>query len=67
MTVMNGRMNGKKTYPKPEEVIVNDLIKALENGVNPWRKEWSCKGGFKNLLTGKIAILQVVVILVLEH
>ena len=53
MTVMNGRMNGKKTYPKPEEVIVNDLIKALENGVNPWRKEWSCKGGFRNLLTGK--------------
>ena len=52
MTVMNSRRNGKKTYPKPEEIIVNDLIKALESGVSPWRKEWSCKGGFRNLLTG---------------
>ena len=50
---MNGRMNGKKDYVKPEEVIVNDLIKALESGVNPWRKEWDCKGGFRNVLTGK--------------
>ena len=32
---MNGQMNGKKSYIKPEEVIVNDLIKALETGVNP--------------------------------
>ena len=54
MTVMNGRMNGKKAdYVKPEEVIVNDLIRALESGVNPWRKEWDCKGGFRNVLTGK--------------
>jgi len=53
MTVMNGRMNGKKDYVKPEEVIVNDLIRALESGVNPWRKEWDCKGGFRNVLTGK--------------
>ena len=30
MTVMNGRMNGKKSYVKPEELIVNELIKALE-------------------------------------
>ena len=50
---MNGRMNGKKDYVKPEEVIVNDLIRALESGVNPWRKEWDCKGGFRNVLTGK--------------
>ena len=51
---MNGRMNGKKAdYVKPEEVIVNDLIRALESGVNPWRKEWDCKGGFRNVLTGK--------------
>ena len=49
---MNGRKAAKKTYPKPEEIIVNDLIKALESGVSPWRKEWSCKGGFRNLLTG---------------
>ena len=54
MTLLNGRMNGKKAdYVKPEEVIVNDLIRALESGVNPWRKEWDCKGGFRNVLTGK--------------
>ena len=30
---MNSRMNAKKgIYAKPEEVIVNDLIEALENG-----------------------------------
>ena len=50
---MNGRMNGKKSYVKPEELIVNELIRALEDGVPVWRKEWSCKGGFRNLLTGK--------------
>ena len=46
-------MNGKKSYVKPEELIVNELIRALEDGVPVWRKEWSCKGGFRNLLTGK--------------
>ena len=50
---MNGRMNAKKSYVKPEEVIVNELIKALEDGVPVWRKEWTVKGGFRNLLTGK--------------
>ena len=53
MTVMNGRMNGKKSYVKPEELIVNELIRALEDGVPVWRKEWTVKGGFRNLLTGK--------------
>ena len=48
---MNVKLNGKKSYPKPEEVIVNDLIEALENGVSPWRKEWTVKGGFRNVLT----------------
>ena len=48
---MNVKMNGKKSYPKPEEVIVNDLIEALENGVSPWRKDWTVKGGFRNVLT----------------
>ena len=46
-------MNGKKSYVKPAELIVNELIRALEDGVPVWRKEWSCKGGFRNLLTGK--------------
>ena len=50
---MNGRMNGKKSYVKPEELIVNELIKALEEGVPVWRKDWTVKGGFRNLLTGK--------------
>ena len=47
MTTMNVKLNEKKPiYAKPEEVIVNDLIQALENGVSPWRKEWTVKGGF---------------------
>ena len=56
MTVLNGKksMNGKKSYLKPEEVIVNDLIKALEDGVPVWRKEWQVKGGFRNVLTGNV-------------
>ena len=51
---MNGRMNGKKAdYVKPEQVIVNELIQALESGnTKLWRKEWTVKGGFRNLLTG---------------
>ena len=53
MTLLNGRMNAKKSYVKPEELIVNELIKALEDGVPVWRKEWTVKGGFRNLLTGK--------------
>ena len=44
MTVMNGRMNGKKDYVKPEELIVNELIQALESGnTKLWRKEWTVK------------------------
>ena len=53
MTLLNGRMNAKKSYVKPEELIVNELIKALEDGVPVWRKDWTVKGGFRNLLTGK--------------
>ena len=54
MTVMNGRMNGKKAdYVKPEQVIVNELIQALESGnTKLWRKEWTVKGGFRNVLSG---------------
>jgi len=53
MTVMNGRMNGKKSQVKPEELIVNELIEAIESGnTKLWRKEWTVKGGFRNLLTG---------------
>ena len=53
MTVMNGRMNGKKSQVKPEELIVNELIEAIESGKPKlWRKEWTVKGGCRNLLTG---------------
>ena len=50
---MNGRMNGKKSQVKPEELIVNELIEAIESGQTKlWRKEWTVKGGFRNVLTG---------------
>ena len=50
---MNGHMNGKKSQVKPEELIVNELIQAIESGQTKlWRKEWTVKGGFRNLLTG---------------
>ena len=53
MTLLNGRMNAKKDYVKPEQVIVNELIQALESGnTKLWRKEWSVKGGFRNVLSG---------------
>ena len=51
---MSGRMKGKKAdYVKPEQVIVNELIQALESGnTKLWRKEWTVKGGFRNVLSG---------------
>ena len=50
---MNGRMNGKKSQVNPEELIVNELIQAIESGnTKLWRKEWTVKGGFRNVLTG---------------
>jgi len=53
MTIMSGRMNGKKSQVKPEELIVNELIEAIESGnTKLWRKEWSVKGGFRNVLSG---------------
>ncbi len=54
MTIMNGRMKGKKAdYVKPEQVIVNELIQALESGnTKLWRREWTVKGGFRNVLSG---------------
>ena len=42
MTVMNGRMNGKKSYVKPEELIVNELIKALEDQRSSMAKRMDC-------------------------
>ena len=47
-------LKGKKAdYVKPEELIVNELIQALESGnTKLWRKEWTVKGGFRNVLSG---------------
>ena len=53
MTLLNSRMKAKKDYVKPEELIVNELIQALESGnTKLWRKEWTVKGGFRNVLSG---------------
>lgn len=53
MTTLNVRMNGKKDYVKPEQVIVNELIEAIESGnTKLWRKDWTVKGGFRNVLSG---------------
>ena len=50
MTLLKGK---KADYVKPEELIVNELIEALESGnTKLWRKEWSVKGGFRNVLSG---------------
>ena len=48
---MNGRK--KADYVKPEELIVNELIQAIESGnTKLWRKDWTVKGGFRNVLSG---------------
>ena len=50
MTLLKGK---KADYVKPEQVIVNELIEALESGnTKLWRKEWTVKGGFRNVLSG---------------
>ena len=50
MTLLKGK---KADYVKPEQVIVNELIQALESGnTKLWRKEWTVKGGFRNVLSG---------------
>jgi antirestriction protein ArdC len=48
-------MPKKKTYsgPKPEEVLVNNLIELMEKGTSPWRKEWDpIHSTHMNLFTG---------------
>ena len=50
MTLLKGK---KADYVKPEQVIVNELIQALESGnTKLCRKEWTVKGGFRNVLSG---------------
>ena len=49
-----------KSQVKPEELIVNELIEAIESGnTKLWRKEWTVKGGFRNLLTGMNIRVQI--------
>ena len=40
----------------PEQKIVNEIIKLIEKGVNPWQKEWTAQtsGNYRNLLTGHL-------------
>jgi antirestriction protein ArdC len=39
--------------PKPEEVLVQDLIALMEQGKTPWRKEWNAQASTHvNFLTG---------------
>jgi len=56
MTVMNGRMNGKKPTVKIEDAILADFMELLDNQQldNVWTKEWtsSKSQGHINFLTG---------------
>lgn len=38
---------------QPFEIITNRILSALDAGVVPWRKPWSCGGIPRNLVTGK--------------
>lgn len=43
----------KYTGPKPEEILVQDLIDLMQQGKTPWRKEWNCYSSYHvNFLTG---------------
>jgi antirestriction protein ArdC len=40
--------------PKPEEVLVADLVSLLESGTSPWQRPWSGTDGIhRNLVTGE--------------
>ena len=43
-----------RTYdgPTAEEKLVAALVELLEQGVNPWRRDWIKGGAHRNLLTG---------------
>jgi len=48
---------GRKTYdgPTAEEKLCSELVALLEQGVNPWRRDWASsgqQGQHRNLLTG---------------
>jgi antirestriction protein ArdC len=47
---------GRKAYdgPKPEEILVSDLVELMESaGLPPWRREWAGhQGEHRNMLSG---------------
>lgn len=46
-------MTKKYEGPKPEEVLVQDLIALMEQGTTPWRKEWNAQSSVHlNFLNG---------------
>jgi antirestriction protein ArdC len=49
---------GRKTYsgPSPEEKLCTALVALLEQGTNPWRRDWAQlgqQGQHRNLITGQ--------------
>ena len=49
---------GRKQYdgPTAEEKLCSELVQLLEQGVNPWRRDWASsgqQGQHRNLLTGQ--------------
>lgn len=56
-TTTTNRKRARKTYegPTAEEKLCAALVELLNQGVNPWRKEWADagpRGHHRNLLTG---------------
>ena len=52
------RRKPRKKYdgPTAEEKLCSALVELMEQGKNPWRKEWkqgAASGGHRNLITGK--------------
>lgn len=42
-----------RNFPKPEEVLVNDLIELMSQGKTPWRKEWTASNSYHvNFISG---------------
>lgn len=53
----NTSTRARKTYdgPTAEEKLCTELVQLLEQGVNPWRRDWAqlgSRGQHRNLLTG---------------
>jgi len=55
-TPIRKRSSAKRRYdgPTAEQKLCNELVEMIENGVNPWRKEWTAAASdcYQNLITG---------------